>query len=230
MPVPRHDSGSNSITSTAPSATSSSGRVVRDAQPGDQRGHRAGCRRTRGRRRSRSGRGPSGVRRGPVAASEGGGARAGAAADRDADPRVTPRSSSSARCSTSACRSRRCAGSRPARPQNFDYYAGVVTELHGRSFQVGDEFLNYTIRKPVGVAGLIMPWNAPLMLSTWRHRARARGGQHGRAQAGRVVAAVVDAAGRGARGGRPAARRLQRRARVRRDGRRAALARTRASI
>ena len=52
--------------------------------------------------------------------------------------------------------------------QNFEYYAGVVTELHGRSFQVGEEFLNYTIRKPVGVAGLIMPWNAPLMLSTWR--------------------------------------------------------------
>ena len=51
---------------------------------------------------------------------------------------------------------------------NFDYYAGVVTELHGRSFQVGEEFLNYTIFKPVGVAGLIMPWNAPLMLSTWR--------------------------------------------------------------
>jgi 5-carboxymethyl-2-hydroxymuconic-semialdehyde dehydrogenase len=52
--------------------------------------------------------------------------------------------------------------------QNFEYYAGVVTELHGRSFQVGDEFLNYTIRKPVGVAGMIMPWNAPLMLCTWR--------------------------------------------------------------
>ena len=52
--------------------------------------------------------------------------------------------------------------------QNFEYYAAVVPELHGRAFQVGDEFLNYTIRKPVGVAGLIMPWNAPLMLSTWR--------------------------------------------------------------
>jgi 5-carboxymethyl-2-hydroxymuconic-semialdehyde dehydrogenase len=52
--------------------------------------------------------------------------------------------------------------------QNFEYYAGVVTELHGRSFQVGEEFVNYTIRKPVGVAGLIMPWNAPLMLSSWR--------------------------------------------------------------
>jgi 5-carboxymethyl-2-hydroxymuconic-semialdehyde dehydrogenase len=52
--------------------------------------------------------------------------------------------------------------------QNFDYYAGVITELHGRSFQVADEFINYTIHKPVGVTGLIMPWNAPLMLSTWR--------------------------------------------------------------
>jgi 5-carboxymethyl-2-hydroxymuconic-semialdehyde dehydrogenase len=51
---------------------------------------------------------------------------------------------------------------------NFDYYARVIQEMHGRSFQVGGEFINYTIHKPVGVAGLIMPWNAPLMLSTWR--------------------------------------------------------------
>lgn len=51
---------------------------------------------------------------------------------------------------------------------NFHYYASVITELHGRSFQVGDEFVNYTVHKPVGVAGLIMPWNAPLMLTTWR--------------------------------------------------------------
>jgi 5-carboxymethyl-2-hydroxymuconic-semialdehyde dehydrogenase len=52
--------------------------------------------------------------------------------------------------------------------ENFDYFAGVITELSGRAYKVGDEFLNYTIHKPVGVAGLIMPWNAPLMLSTWR--------------------------------------------------------------
>lgn len=52
--------------------------------------------------------------------------------------------------------------------ENFDYFAGVITELSGSAYKVGDEFLNYTIHKPVGVAGLIMPWNAPLMLSTWR--------------------------------------------------------------
>jgi 5-carboxymethyl-2-hydroxymuconic-semialdehyde dehydrogenase len=52
--------------------------------------------------------------------------------------------------------------------ENFDYFAGVITELSGRAYKVGEAFLNYTIHKPVGVAGLIMPWNAPLMLSTWR--------------------------------------------------------------
>ncbi|MBV9195440.1 MAG: 5-carboxymethyl-2-hydroxymuconate semialdehyde dehydrogenase [Solirubrobacterales bacterium] len=52
--------------------------------------------------------------------------------------------------------------------ENFDYFAGVITELSGDAYKVGGEFLNYTIHKPIGVAGLIMPWNAPLMLSTWR--------------------------------------------------------------
>ena len=41
----------------------------------------------------------------------------------------------------------------------------MITELAGHAYQVGDEFLNYTIHKPVGVAGLIMPWNAPLILT-----------------------------------------------------------------
>ena len=30
------------------------------------------------------------------------------------------------------------------------------------------EFLNYTTHYPVGVAGLITPWNAPFMLETWK--------------------------------------------------------------
>ena len=51
--------------------------------------------------------------------------------------------------------------------ENFDYFAGVIEELAGKAWQK-DGFLNYSVYKPVGVAGLIMPWNAPLMLSTWR--------------------------------------------------------------
>jgi 5-carboxymethyl-2-hydroxymuconic-semialdehyde dehydrogenase len=52
--------------------------------------------------------------------------------------------------------------------ENFDFFANQVEELSGQAYRVGDDFLNYTIHKPVGVATLIMPWNAPLMLSTWR--------------------------------------------------------------
>jgi 5-carboxymethyl-2-hydroxymuconic-semialdehyde dehydrogenase len=52
--------------------------------------------------------------------------------------------------------------------ENFRFYARMVQGLAGESYQVGQAFLNYTVRKPVGVAGLIMPWNTPLMLSSWR--------------------------------------------------------------
>ena len=109
--------------------------------------------------------------------------------------------------------------------QNFDYYAGVITELHGRSFQVGDEFLNYTIHKPVGVAGMIMPWNAPLMLSTWRIAPALAAGNTivlKPAEWSPLTATLLAA---GPRGGRAAAGRLQRRPRLRRDRRRAALRR-----
>ncbi|WP_101844839.1 5-carboxymethyl-2-hydroxymuconate semialdehyde dehydrogenase [Halobacillus sp. Marseille-P3879] len=53
--------------------------------------------------------------------------------------------------------------------QNFRFYAEMVaSRMVGEAYQVDDEFLNYTIHKPVGVAGLITPWNAPFMLETWK--------------------------------------------------------------
>jgi 5-carboxymethyl-2-hydroxymuconic-semialdehyde dehydrogenase len=52
--------------------------------------------------------------------------------------------------------------------ENFRFYARIMQDLPGASYPVGQSFLNYTVRKPVGVAGLIMPWNTPLMLSSWR--------------------------------------------------------------
>lgn len=53
--------------------------------------------------------------------------------------------------------------------ENFRFYAEMVkTRLVGESYQVGSSFINYTIHKPVGVAGLITPWNAPFMLETWK--------------------------------------------------------------
>ncbi|GIN87300.1 aldehyde dehydrogenase [Heyndrickxia sporothermodurans] len=53
--------------------------------------------------------------------------------------------------------------------QNFRFYAEMVSNrLVGEAYQVDGEFINYTIHKPIGVAGLITPWNAPFMLETWK--------------------------------------------------------------
>jgi 5-carboxymethyl-2-hydroxymuconic-semialdehyde dehydrogenase len=52
--------------------------------------------------------------------------------------------------------------------QNFSFFADVIVALHEEAFRVGDEQLNYVVRKPVGVAGLITPWNTPFMLESWK--------------------------------------------------------------
>lgn len=53
--------------------------------------------------------------------------------------------------------------------ENFRFYARMVSsKLHGESYPVDNEFINYTLYKPLGVVGLITPWNAPFMLETWK--------------------------------------------------------------
>src|SRR5205823_7749191 len=52
--------------------------------------------------------------------------------------------------------------------ENFRFFADLVVTLHEEAFRVGGAQLNYVVRKPAGVAGLITPWNTPFMLSTWK--------------------------------------------------------------
>jgi len=52
--------------------------------------------------------------------------------------------------------------------ENFDFFADMITKIHGEVFMDEDKFVNYVIRTPIGVAGLITPWNTPLMLETWK--------------------------------------------------------------
>ncbi|NSL50589.1 5-carboxymethyl-2-hydroxymuconate semialdehyde dehydrogenase [Calidifontibacillus erzurumensis] len=52
--------------------------------------------------------------------------------------------------------------------ENFRFYAKMVETKHNELFPVDDEFINYTLYKPLGVVGLITPWNAPFMLETWK--------------------------------------------------------------
>jgi acyl-CoA reductase-like NAD-dependent aldehyde dehydrogenase len=48
----------------------------------------------------------------------------------------------------------------------FDYYAGWTDKYYGELGPVGHGSLNYIVREPLGVCGLIVPWNFPLYLTT----------------------------------------------------------------
>jgi betaine-aldehyde dehydrogenase len=50
----------------------------------------------------------------------------------------------------------------------FEYYGGLATKVHGETLPVPDNAINFTLKEPVGVAGLIVPWNYPLMLAAWK--------------------------------------------------------------
>src|SRR5213076_2538674 len=49
----------------------------------------------------------------------------------------------------------------------FHFYAGAVDKRHGETIPVADG-VDMTFREPLGVVGLIVPWNFPLNISSWK--------------------------------------------------------------
>ncbi|HEY5281046.1 MAG TPA: aldehyde dehydrogenase family protein [Pseudolabrys sp.] len=47
----------------------------------------------------------------------------------------------------------------------FRYYGGLGGELKGETIPLGEQVLSYTRREALGVVGVIVPWNAPSILS-----------------------------------------------------------------
>ena len=60
----------------------------------------------------------------------------------------------------------------PRAAANFRVFADLVKMAGLESFQTetsdGKSALNYAVRKPLGVIGVITPWNLPLLLLTWK--------------------------------------------------------------
>src|ERR1700758_601171 len=60
----------------------------------------------------------------------------------------------------------------PRAAANFRVFADLISTAALESFQTetpdGKRALNYAIRKPLGVVGIITPWNLPLLLLTWK--------------------------------------------------------------
>ncbi len=50
----------------------------------------------------------------------------------------------------------------------FDYYAGAVTKIFGETIPTQAPGLDFTLREPIGVTALIVPWNFPLAIASWK--------------------------------------------------------------
>ncbi len=51
----------------------------------------------------------------------------------------------------------------------FDYYAGAANKITGETIPVSKvPSLDFTLREPIGVVGLIVPWNFPLLMASWK--------------------------------------------------------------
>jgi betaine-aldehyde dehydrogenase len=56
----------------------------------------------------------------------------------------------------------------PRTAVTFRYFGGMADKLEGSVIPVEQGFLNYTLPQPVGVVGQIVPWNFPLMFTSWK--------------------------------------------------------------
>src|ERR671936_2790114 len=52
--------------------------------------------------------------------------------------------------------------------ENFRFYGSAIASVAGRANTLGGSLLFYSLKEPVGVAGQIVPWNYPLMMTTWK--------------------------------------------------------------
>lgn len=56
----------------------------------------------------------------------------------------------------------------PRAALNFRFFATKILHKEEHASDMDGDAINYTLRQPVGVAGLISPWNLPLYLLTWK--------------------------------------------------------------
>jgi aminomuconate-semialdehyde/2-hydroxymuconate-6-semialdehyde dehydrogenase len=56
----------------------------------------------------------------------------------------------------------------PRASSNFRFFGTSVLHFHSESHATDDKAINYTLRRPRGVAGIISPWNLPLYLLSWK--------------------------------------------------------------
>lgn len=52
--------------------------------------------------------------------------------------------------------------------QTFRYYAGWADKITGKVVETDEDHFNYVRKEPLGVCGMIIPWNFPLQMVAWK--------------------------------------------------------------
>ena len=52
--------------------------------------------------------------------------------------------------------------------EQFRFFASAIATIAGRAAPIGGSLLSYSVKEPVGVCAQIVPWNYPLLMSTWK--------------------------------------------------------------
>lgn len=50
----------------------------------------------------------------------------------------------------------------------FEYYGALAPLVYGETIPMPGTLFDYTLREPVGVCALIVPWNFPMLLAAWK--------------------------------------------------------------
>jgi aldehyde dehydrogenase len=56
----------------------------------------------------------------------------------------------------------------PLAIDHFRYFAGVIRAQEGGISEIDENTIAYHYHEPLGVVGLIIPWNFPLLMATWK--------------------------------------------------------------
>ena len=56
----------------------------------------------------------------------------------------------------------------PRTAYTYRYFGGMADKIQGDVIPVEEGFLNYVKREPLGVVGQVVPWNFPLMFTSWK--------------------------------------------------------------
>ena len=89
----------------------------------------------------------------------------------------------------------------------LDYYAGAPERMSGRQIPVAGG-VSLTFHEPLGVVGIIVPWNFPMAIAGWGFAPALAAGNTVVLEAGRAHAAERHPAGRAGRRGRPTGGRI----------------------